>query len=426
MAVVISIDNVSKYYQLGSIGNRTLYQDLNRWWAKVRGRPDPLQKIGEPDHANRDGEYIWALRDVSLKVQQGEVIGIIGRNGAGKSTLLKILSQVTSPTRGQIKVKGRIASLLEVGTGFHPDLTGRENIYLNGAILGMVRQEIKRKFDEIVDFSDLEQFIDTPVKRYSSGMYVRLAFAVAAHLETDILLLDEVLAVGDISFQKKCMGKMGAVSREGRTILFVSHNLASISNLCTKGVVLEKGNIIYQSTATEAVVYYTKQQIDRENDSQEERTEIGTTRFISARITDRNGHSITSVRIDEPFIVEMIFEIGSDVNNVVVPNYHFTTAEGIYAFGTAAREMEKIAPGIYAARCHVPQNLLNEGMFTIGFALTEFPKLGHIVHFFKQHYLTLNVQDPVLDNAYRYGYGGPIPGVIRPLLDWEIKRMMSI
>jgi lipopolysaccharide transport system ATP-binding protein len=423
MDTVISIENVCKYYRLGSIGNRTLYQDLNRWWAKVRGKPDPLQKIGDVDHGNRAGEYIWALRDVNLNVQHGDVIGIVGRNGAGKSTLLKILSQVTAPTMGQVKIKGRIASLLEVGTGFHPDLTGRENIYLNGAILGMSRQEINNKFDEIVDFSDLGPFIDTPVKRYSSGMYVRLAFAVAAHLETEILLVDEVLAVGDISFQKKCMGKMGAASKAGRTILFVSHNLASISNLCTKGLVIEKGNIIYQSTATEAVIYYTKQQIEQEKDSLVERSETGTTRFISARITDRDGKSTTSVRIDEPCIVEMIYEVGSDVNNVVVPNYHFTTAEGIYAFGSAASGMKKSGPGIYVARCRVPQNLMNDGILTIGFALTEFPKLGHIVHFFKQHYLTLNVQDTVLDNAYRNGYGGPIPGVIRPLLEWEVEQV---
>jgi lipopolysaccharide transport system ATP-binding protein len=426
MAIVISVENVSKYYQLGSISNRTLYQDLNRWWAKMHGRPDPLQKIGESNHNNSDGEYIWALRDVSLKVHQGEVIGIIGRNGAGKSTLLKILSQVTSPTMGQIKLKGRIVSLLEVGTGFHPDLTGRENIYLNGAILGMVRQEIKRKFDEIVDFSGVEQFIDTPVKRYSSGMYVRLAFAVAAHLETEILLVDEVLAVGDINFQKKCMGKMGTEAKEGRTILFVSHNLASISNLCTKGLVLENGRIVYISTATDAVVYYTKQQTNREDDNQKEIVEAGTTRFISARILDQKGHSLTTVQIDEPCVIEMIYETGAEVNSVAVPNFHFTTAEGIIAFVVNAPNVKKNDPGIYVAKCNIPPHLLNEGTYTIGLALTEYPKLGHIVHFFKQHYLTLNVQDTVIDNPHRYGYGGQWGGVLRPLLEWQVEHCKNV
>ncbi len=214
MNTVIRVEHLSKTYHLGQIGTGTLSHDLNAWWAKVRGKPNPSLKIGEEDHGNRDGEILWALKDINLTVEQGEVLGIIGRNGAGKSTLLKILARVTAPSSGKVKVKGRIASLLEVGTGFHPELTGRENIYLNGAILGMSRNEIERKFDEIVAFAEIEKFIDTPVKRYSSGMYVRLAFAVAAHLEPEILLVDEVLAVGDAAFQKKCLGKMGDVARK--------------------------------------------------------------------------------------------------------------------------------------------------------------------------------------------------------------------
>ena len=241
MTTVISVENLSKSYRLGQISTGTFAHDLNLWWAKMRGKPNPMLRIGEQDHGNRDGEELWALKDVSFKVEQGEVLGIIGRNGAGKSTLLKILSRVTAPTSGRIKVKGRIASLLEVGTGFHPDLTGRENIYLNGVILGMSRKEIGDKFDEIVDFADVEQFIDTPVKRYSSGMYVRLAFAVAAHLDPEILIVDEVLAVGDAEFQKKCLGKMGDVAKEGRTVLFVSHNMSSIRQLCNRGVLLSRG-----------------------------------------------------------------------------------------------------------------------------------------------------------------------------------------
>jgi lipopolysaccharide transport system ATP-binding protein len=253
---VIKVENLSKQYRLGQIGSGTLTNDLRVWWAKRRGRPNPLLKIGEQEHGNGGGENVWALKDVSFEVQQGEVLGIIGKNGAGKSTLLKILSRVTAPTAGQVKVKGRIASLLEVGTGFHPELTGRENIYLNGAILGMSRREIERKFDEIVDFSGVEQYIDTPVKRYSSGMYVRLAFAVAAHLEPEILVVDEVLAVGDAEFQKKCLGKMGKVAQSGRTVLFVSHQMAAIENLCSRSLLLKDGQIIEIGRTDKVINYY--------------------------------------------------------------------------------------------------------------------------------------------------------------------------
>jgi len=244
---VIKVENLSKQYRLGTIGTGTLSHDLNRWWHRVRGKEDPYLKIGQVNDRTQKGggdDYVWALQDINFEVKQGEVLGIIGRNGAGKSTLLKILSRTTLPTTGSVKVKGRIASLLEVGTGFHPELTGRENIFLNGAILGMRKTEIKRKFDEIVDFAGVEKYVDTPVKRYSSGMYVRLAFAVAAYLEPEILIVDEVLAVGDAEFQKKCLGKMKDVSvNEGRTVLFVSHNMGAISQLCTSGVLLTNGTV---------------------------------------------------------------------------------------------------------------------------------------------------------------------------------------
>jgi lipopolysaccharide transport system ATP-binding protein len=258
MSIVISVENLSKTYRLGQIGTGTFTNDFAIWWAKVRGKPNPLLRIGEKDHGNQDGEDLWALKDVSFTVEQGEVLGIIGRNGAGKSTLLKILSRVTAPTSGRIKVKGRIASLLEVGTGFHPDLTGRENIHLNGAILGMSRKEIDRKFDEIVDFAEIEKFIDTPVKRYSSGMYVRLAFAVAAHLEPEILIVDEVLAVGDAEFQKKCLGKMGDVAKDGRTVLFVSHNMASIIRLCNQAIWLNNGQVTKIAAVEDVTHAYLK------------------------------------------------------------------------------------------------------------------------------------------------------------------------
>ena len=258
---VIKVENISKFYQLGLINHGTLAKDLQGWWAKIRGKDDPNSLISLVNSQNNDknADFIYALKDVSFDVQQGEVLGIIGANGAGKSTLLKILSRVTSPTSGCIKIKGRIGSLLEVGTGFHPELTGRENIYLNGAILGMRKHEIDKKLDEIIDFSGVEKFIDTPVKRYSSGMYVRLAFAVAAHLDPEILVVDEVLAVGDADFQKKCLGKMGDVSRkEGRTVLFVSHNMAAVQRLCKSCCVIDNGNIVYSGTAANAIDYYLK------------------------------------------------------------------------------------------------------------------------------------------------------------------------
>lgn len=255
----IEFENISKQYLLGQIGTGTLSKDLNRWWASIRGKEDPYLKIGQINDRTKhaDSNFVWALKDINLTVEQGDVVGIIGKNGSGKSTLLKILSKVTSPTTGRIRGRGRVASLLEVGTGFHPEMTGRENIYMNGAIMGMNRQEITRKLDEIVDFAGVQMYVDTPVKRYSSGMSVRLGFAIAAHLEPEILVVDEVLAVGDAEFQKKAVGKMQDVSRgEGRTVLFVSHNMATVRNLCQKGVVLSNGQKVFEGTSADAVDFY--------------------------------------------------------------------------------------------------------------------------------------------------------------------------
>jgi len=260
---VIIAENISKVYQLGQIGTGTISRDLERWYARIRGKDDPFLRIGESNDQNIKSEsnIVWSLKDINFEIEQGDAVGIIGRNGAGKSTLLKILSKVTAPTTGKISGKGRIASLLEVGTGFHPELSGRENIFLNGAILGMRKKEIARKLDEIVDFAGIERYLDTPVKRYSSGMYVRLAFAVAAHLESEILIVDEVLAVGDAEFQKKCLGKMGEVSKgEGRTVLFVSHNMGAVTELCRSGIVLENGYCNFRGTSNKAIDYYLKNQ----------------------------------------------------------------------------------------------------------------------------------------------------------------------
>ncbi|KIA95098.1 hypothetical protein OC25_07090 [Pedobacter kyungheensis] len=257
--IAIKVENLSKAYQLGQIGTGTISRDLERWYARIRGKEDPFLRIGESNDQNIKSEsnMVWSLKDINFEIEQGDAVGIIGRNGAGKSTLLKILSKVTAPSTGKISGKGRIASLLEVGTGFHPELSGRENIFLNGAILGMRKKEIQRKLDEIVDFAGIERYLDTPVKRYSSGMYVRLAFAVAAHLESEILIVDEVLAVGDAEFQKKCLGKMGEVSKgEGRTVLFVSHNMDAVSALCQKGIVLQNGRKQISSAVEEAINIY--------------------------------------------------------------------------------------------------------------------------------------------------------------------------
>jgi lipopolysaccharide transport system ATP-binding protein len=261
MSIAIKVENLSKAYQIGQFGTGTLSRDIERWWALTRGKEDPYQKIGEANDRSKKGEsdIVWSLSNLSFEIKEGEAIGIIGKNGAGKSTLLKILSQITTPTSGQVKMKGRVASLLEVGTGFHPELTGKENIYLNGAILGMRKAEITRKFDEIVDFSGVERYIETPVKRYSSGMYVRLAFAVAAHLESEILIVDEVLAVGDLEFQNKCLGKMGDISSgEGRTVLFVSHNTNSILSLCPSAILLDKGNLTMIGKSVDVIDAYSR------------------------------------------------------------------------------------------------------------------------------------------------------------------------
>lgn len=268
--VILKVENLSKQYRLGTISTGTISHDLNRWWSRIRGKEDPYLKIGETNDRSSKGEseYVWALKDINFEVKRGEVLGIIGKNGAGKSTLLKILSQVTSPTTGSIKTRGRIASLLEVGTGFHPEMTGRENIFLNGAILGMTKKEIRLKLDEIIEFSGCERYIDTPVKRYSSGMKVRLAFAVAAFLEPDILVVDEVLAVGDAEFQKKAIGKMQDISRgEGRTVLFVSHDMGAVENLCTRCLILEYGQVSFVGSTSDAIIDYLNSKKNIKNSS---------------------------------------------------------------------------------------------------------------------------------------------------------------
>lgn len=322
MSIVIKVENLSKAYQLGEIGTGTISRDLERWWARFWGKEDPFLRIGETNDRSTKGtsDIVWSLKDLNFEIEQGDAVGIIGRNGAGKSTLLKILSRVTSPTTGSIKVKGRIASLLEVGTGFHPELTGRENIYLNGAILGMRKTEIKRKFDEIVNFSGVERYIDTPVKRYSSGMYVRLAFAVAAHLESEILIVDEVLAVGDTEFQKKCLGKMGDVNRgEGRTILFVSHNMSAIISLCKSGMLLEQGQHILGGSITEVTNKYlehgklnTNKRVNFGIFTEDELLNTKRAKIFNLEIINDN------IRYLDPLIIEMSILASANIDDLII------------------------------------------------------------------------------------------------------------
>jgi lipopolysaccharide transport system ATP-binding protein len=310
---IIQVENLSKAYQIGQIGTGTISRDIERFWiTKILGKEDPFLKIGEAnDRSTRgDSDIVWSLKDINFKINHGEAIGIIGKNGAGKSTLLKLLSRVTSPTTGEIKVKGRIASLLEVGTGFHPELSGRENIYLNGAILGMRKKEITRKLDEIIDFSGVERYIDTPVKRYSSGMYVRLAFAVAAHLESEILIVDEVLAVGDAEFQKKCLGKMGDISKgEGRTVLFVSHNMAAVKSLCQRGIILENGVVKFEGKINDVLSVY-----EEANNHNVVMEYIGNKVIKKAVLNEK----LDIVKYKSSFKLDVYFEANDVIRNLVL------------------------------------------------------------------------------------------------------------
>ncbi len=417
MRPVIKVENVSKLYRLGEIGTGTLSHDINRWWAKMRGKEDPFAEVGSVnDRAINDGsQYAWALRDINFKVNQGDVLGIIGRNGAGKSTLLKILSRVTLPTKGFIDVKGRIASLLEVGTGFHPELTGRENIFLNGAILGMTKSEIKKKFDEIVDFAGVAKYVDTPVKRYSSGMYVRLAFAVAAHLESEILIIDEVLAVGDAEFQKKCLGKMGDVSKkEGRTILFVSHNMASVKSLCTHGIVLHNGAYAFEGSTHEAVNFY--QQNSNLN------------HFLSFPLNSEDGIGNDNIQILEFKVAALKGEYISVSSGVAFEVTFYNDKEGInldvtfelvnaeevkiFHHGALVSKNRDSKKGLYTVKGYLPSYVLNAGQYKFNLIFGE-----------NQRYVLFNESDLIGFEVSNESLGSNtelLPGVLRPNIPYEI------
>ncbi len=346
---VLKIENLSKRYRLGLIGSNSLQGDLQSWWYRLRGRESELLTIGAKNTLNKaGGDYIWALKNIDLSINKGDILGVVGKNGAGKSTLLKILSRVTGPTIGNIKVKGRIGSLLEVGTGFHPELTGRENIYLNGAILGMKRSEITKKFDQIVDFSGIEKYVNTPVKRYSSGMYVRLAFSVAAHLEPDILIVDEVLAVGDIEFQKKAIGKMEDVSeQDGRTVLFVSHNMRSVQQLCNKGVFLENGELAYSGTVDGAINYYFDSVMSGDSTFVCEPQEDLEAYINNVQIEDLQGVVRRELPMGSQFRIRMHYKVNSHLENFVVA-VGVAQLTGV-PISTTWRDPERTSPGEYEA-----------------------------------------------------------------------------
>lgn len=379
MTLAIKLEHVSKQYRLGVIGTGTIAHDLNRWWALLRGKEDPYSKIGQVNEREESasGEYVWALQDVNLEVERGTVLGIIGRNGAGKSTLLKLLSRVTSPTTGVIKARGRIASLLEVGTGFHPELTGRENIYMNGAVLGMRRFEIAEQLDAIVEFSGCQKYLDTPVKRYSSGMTVRLGFAVAAHLNCETLIVDEVLAVGDLEFQAKCIGKMKEVSQSGRTVLFVSHNMASIKKLCDRGVLVERGRVSAATDIEETINAYTSKfrlsdaSIDLDASTAE--TEIGFATRIE--IFDEHGELTSSVPACRPWGFRIRIEIVRELQ-------HFILGWGLVTETDAPcrnswMKPTRLAPGRYVIEVRDTEVKMSHGRYVLKIGLSEHERTFH-------------------------------------------------
>ena len=416
--IILKAENISKQYRLGTVGTGTLSHDLNRWWHQIRGKEDPYLKIGDTNDRSTKGtsEYVWALQDINFEVERGEVVGIIGKNGAGKSTLLKILSKVTAPTTGSIKSRGRIASLLEVGTGFNPELTGKENIFLNGAILGMTKKQIASKLDEIVDFSGCERYIDTPVKRYSSGMTVRLAFAVAAFLEPEILVIDEVLAVGDAEFQKKAIGKMQAISREGgRTVLFVSHNMAAVKSLCTRGIVMENGKVILDDTIDNAISYYLSGGGEVINSKIFDDT-LNNEVFKVNAISLRNKSKSLIDPLVENEIIELLTDIdikGDEFLRYAI-TYHLYNeiGEAMFSFSSAKDDVA-LKKGNNQLKCFFPKDFFQSGQYFLSLFVVK--DLREAIFVEKDI-----VSFTVIDGVRKMGvYMGREPGYIKPNFKWE-------
>jgi lipopolysaccharide transport system ATP-binding protein len=426
MPIAIKVENISKRYKIGTAPGKFQYQMLRDKIVDAAGLPlRAARALIRHEKLRDDATYIWALKDVSFDLEEGRVLGIVGRNGAGKSTLLKVLSRVTEPTKGAVTVRGRVGSLLEVGTGFHPELTGRENIYLNGAILGMKRSEIDKKFDEIVAFSEVAQFIDTPVKRYSSGMYLRLAFAVAAHLEPEILVVDEVLAVGDAEFQRKCLGKMNDVAAQGRTVLFVSHNMSAILRLTQEAIVMQKGQMLMRAPTAEAVDYYLASGQAQAGERTWELDEVpaGAAPFrpLALRVKDTRGAVVDSFRSTEPLTLEMEYQLTAPITGLRVGVY-LSTVRGEYVFTSFdvddADMYEKHATrqaGRYVSSCKLPGDLLNEGRYILGVNASSF---GVKRYFMDENALAFTV-DPM--GAPGMQWAEPRQGPLRPRLDWVIE-----
>ena len=417
MVVAIEVEGLSKKYRLGEYqaAYGTLRETVVHAGRRLTGR----------EH-HRASTELWALQDVSFDVPEGEVLGVVGRNGAGKSTLLKILSRIVSPTAGRAEIRGRVGSLLEVGTGFSAELTGRENIYLNGAILGMKRREIEDRFDAIVEFSGVEKFIDTPVKRYSSGMYVRLAFAVAAHFEPEILFVDEVLAVGDAEFQARCLGRMEEFGNSGRTVIFVSHNMQAVAQLCDRAILLEGGRLVREGPSEEVVAYHLQTSAGAGSTrtwSADEAPGDDLVRLRSVRIVDEDGDSVDYVDVRRPVGIELAFTVLHGGGPPVVPKLKVTTA-GRVAFNAMdidSRWHDSAPPGDYVATAWIPGNLMNEGLISVDAAVCSIdsPKLHH--HVSVHEAVSFHVQDPIEGDSSRGTFTGQWRGVVRPLLDWTVR-----
>lgn len=422
--IAIRVEHLGKRYRIG--GQQARYRTLRESLVAAARVPwDQLRGL-------RPGRerYIWALEDVCFEVKCGEAIGIIGRNGAGKSTLLKILSRITKPTSGRVEIRGRVSSLLEVGTGFHPELTGRENIFLNGAILGMKRQEIARKFDEIVAFSEIERFLDTPVKYYSSGMYLRLAFAVAAHLEPEVLVVDEVLAVGDARFQRKCLDKMEDVGMAGRTVLFVSHDMAAITRLCPRAVLLDEGRVLADGPSSQVIGVYMGAGLGaravREWPTEKDAPGDSVVRLRKVRVITDDGITTDSVDIRRPVGIEVHFHV-LEPGHILVPNLHFVNEEGQIVFivhdTDPAWRRRPRDPGPFISTAWIPGNFLAEGRLFVGVAIsTHYPI---VVHCFERDAVTFQVIDSPDGDSARADYAGPMPGIVRPMLKWTTEMRGS-
>jgi lipopolysaccharide transport system ATP-binding protein len=425
MPTAIKFENISKEYRLGLVSTQTLSHDLHRWWQmNIRGKDDPYLKIGEVNDRATKGEsdYVWALRDINFEVQQGDVLGIIGKNGAGKSTLLKILSKVTAPTTGTIRARGRIASLLEVGTGFHPEMTGRENIFMNGAIMGMTKAEIKSKLDEIIDFSGVERYIDTPVKRYSSGMTVRLGFAIAAHLDPEILVVDEVLAVGDAEFQKKAIGKMQDVSRgEGRTVLFVSHNMGAIQQLCKNICVLKNGTIDYKGNVDLGIDYYLNSdnlQIKESINQQIKKMKKDDDFILEDIRLEQNGKVVENYLTTLTLNVYFSYSVLNDINLLRVGFDIINAKSGIVVFRTYHddnhSELKTIHKGRYISKATIPANFFLEDNYILSVSIGIHNERWII---YDQIRILLNFNN--INGINKLYFNDSRPGIINPLIYWE-------